>query len=102
MGLLFIDIDHFKKINDTYGHQAGDKRAGRRRAARCTATIRAEDVLARYGGEEFAIICREIESEGARCWVSGCGPPSRTAASSTRARGDPGDGQRRRGAVRRR
>ena len=60
LALLFVDIDHFKKINDTYGHQAGDEvLAGVARVM--TATIRAEDVLARYGGEEFAIICREIE-----------------------------------------
>jgi diguanylate cyclase (GGDEF)-like protein len=65
VGLLFIDIDHFKKINDAHGHVAGDKvLAGV--AHVLTATIRAEDVLARYGGEEFAIICRELESEGAR------------------------------------
>ena len=64
MALLFIDIDHFKKINDTYGHQAGD--AVLTGVARVMMTaIRAEDVLARYGGEEFAIICREIELAGA-------------------------------------
>jgi two-component system cell cycle response regulator len=65
VGLLFIDIDHFKKINDGHGHQAGDHvLAGVARAM--TATIRAEDVLARYGGEEFAVICREIEADGVR------------------------------------
>jgi diguanylate cyclase (GGDEF)-like protein len=65
LGLLFVDIDHFKKINDAHGHQAGDRvLAGV--AREMIATIRAEDVLARYGGEEFAIICREIEPEGAR------------------------------------
>jgi len=64
MALLFIDIDHFKKINDSYGHQAGD--AVLTGVARVMmTTIRAEDVLARYGGEEFAIICREIELPGA-------------------------------------
>src|SRR5882672_2797784 len=64
VALLFVDIDHFKKINDTYGHQAGDQvLAGVARVM--MTTIRAEDVLARYGGEEFAIICREIEVDGA-------------------------------------
>jgi two-component system, cell cycle response regulator len=64
VALLFVDIDHFKKINDTYGHQAGDQvLAGVARVM--MTTIRAEDVLARYGGEEFAIICREIGLEGA-------------------------------------
>jgi two-component system cell cycle response regulator len=64
IALLFVDIDHFKKINDTYGHQAGDQvLAGVARVM--MTTIRAEDVLARYGGEEFAVICREIELAGA-------------------------------------
>jgi diguanylate cyclase (GGDEF)-like protein len=65
LALLFADIDHFKKINDQHGHVAGDEvLAGVARVM--TAAIRTEDVLARYGGEEFAIICREIEAEGAR------------------------------------
>jgi two-component system cell cycle response regulator len=65
LGLLFVDIDHFKKINDVHGHLAGDEvLAGVARVI--TATLRAEDVLARYGGEEFAVICREIDPEGAR------------------------------------
>ncbi len=65
LALLFVDIDHFKKINDTHGHQAGDYVLAAV-AREMIATIRAEDVLSRYGGEEFAIICREIESEGGR------------------------------------
>jgi two-component system cell cycle response regulator len=65
LALLFVDIDHFKKINDVHGHQAGDEVLGGVARA-MMATLRAEDVLARYGGEEFAIICREITLEGAR------------------------------------
>jgi len=64
LALLFVDIDHFKKINDTFGHQAGDYVLAAV-ARELNTTIRSEDVLARYGGEEFAIICREIEKEGA-------------------------------------
>jgi len=65
LALLFVDIDHFKSINDRHGHPAGDAvLAGVARVM--TATIRAEDVLARYGGEEFAVVCREIEVDGAR------------------------------------
>jgi len=65
LALLFVDIDHFKAINDKFGHPAGDDvLAGVARAM--SSTIRAEDVLARYGGEEFAVICREIEAEGAQ------------------------------------
>ena len=64
LALLFVDIDYFKKINDEHGHLAGDQvLAGVARVM--TSTIRAEDVLARYGGEEFAVICREIEADGA-------------------------------------
>jgi diguanylate cyclase (GGDEF)-like protein len=64
LALLFADIDHFKKINDTYGHVAGDEvLAGVARVM--TAAIRAEDVLARWGGEEFSVICREIDHAGA-------------------------------------
>jgi len=64
LALLFVDIDHFKKINDQHGHQAGDYVLAAV-ARDMIATIRSEDVLARYGGEEFAIICREIEKDGA-------------------------------------
>jgi diguanylate cyclase (GGDEF)-like protein len=64
LALLFVDIDHFKAVNDTHGHPAGDAvLAGVARLM--TSTIRTEDVLARYGGEEFAVICREIGVEGA-------------------------------------
>jgi two-component system, cell cycle response regulator len=64
LALLFVDIDYFKKVNDQYGHVAGDEvLAGVARVM--TETLRSEDVLARYGGEEFAVICREIDGEGA-------------------------------------
>jgi diguanylate cyclase (GGDEF)-like protein len=57
LSLLMYDVDFFKRVNDTYGHLAGD--AVLVHLARITqATIRTEDVLARYGGEEFAVICR--------------------------------------------
>lgn len=53
--IMLLDIDHFKKINDQYGHAAGDQ-ALRQLVATCTATLRKTDVLARIGGEEFAIL----------------------------------------------
>ncbi|MEW6608027.1 MAG: diguanylate cyclase [bacterium] len=62
--LLIGDIDNFKKINDTYGHQTGDmilKGIGTL-LKRC---VRDMDVVARYGGEEFAVIMPETDSEGA-------------------------------------
>jgi two-component system, cell cycle response regulator len=55
--LVMFDIDHFKKINDTHGHQAGDA-VLTDLAALMMMSLRTEDVFARYGGEEFAIICR--------------------------------------------
>ncbi|MBI4666393.1 MAG: GGDEF domain-containing protein [Nitrospinae bacterium] len=53
--LIMFDIDHFKKFNDTYGHQVGDKVLATV-AAVGKETVRAADTVARYGGEEFAVI----------------------------------------------
>jgi diguanylate cyclase (GGDEF)-like protein len=64
VNLLILDIDHFKKINDTYGHQTGDT-VLRAVARRLSETVRAEDVVARYGGEEFAIIMPNAATEEA-------------------------------------
>lgn len=61
LSLLLFDIDHFKQINDTYGHPAGDT-VLKTLAQVISRTIRAEDIFARYGGEEFAVIARELES----------------------------------------
>ena len=55
MGLLLLDLDHFKIINDRHGHQVGDE-VLRQVARRLQATTRPGDILARYGGEEFAVI----------------------------------------------
>jgi diguanylate cyclase (GGDEF)-like protein len=62
--LVMFDLDHFKRVNDTYGHQAGDL-VLRSVARRVTETIRKEDIFARYGGEEFAILLRNTDIEGA-------------------------------------
>jgi diguanylate cyclase (GGDEF)-like protein len=64
LSVLLIDIDHFKKINDTYGHPGGDA-ALRILSDRLQRTVRTEDIVARYGGEEFAVVARGIESTGA-------------------------------------
>lgn len=74
VGLLFIDIDYFKRYNDTHGHPAGDhllKKVARLltvdvRAEDVIARLRASDVVARYGGEEFAIILPETHLGGAK------------------------------------
>ncbi len=62
--LLMLDIDHFKRVNDTHGHQVGDA-ALRAVAQTLTETLRAGDVVARYGGEEFAIVMPNAQTEGA-------------------------------------
>jgi diguanylate cyclase (GGDEF)-like protein len=58
VGLIYIDVDHFKRLNDTYGHLAGDE-VLRQLVDRIQVTIRAQDTLARIGGEEFAVIVPE-------------------------------------------
>jgi diguanylate cyclase (GGDEF)-like protein len=55
LSLLMIDLDRFKSINDTYGHQAGDA-VLRQSAARMTAAARRYDAIGRYGGEEFLVV----------------------------------------------
>jgi diguanylate cyclase (GGDEF)-like protein len=62
--VLLADIDHFKRINDQIGHQAGDQ-VLRAIADELRKGIRTEDVVARYGGEEFAMIARGIDPNGA-------------------------------------
>jgi len=63
-GLLLLDLDHFKRVNDTHGHPAGDE-VLRHLTAIAGRTLRAEDVFARFGGEEFAVILRGASTRGA-------------------------------------
>jgi diguanylate cyclase len=63
--LIMIDVDHFKQINDTYGHPSGD-RILKGLALKLKAGIRGTDSLARYGGEEFAVVLPKTEEEDAR------------------------------------
>jgi len=65
MALLMIDIDHFKTVNDRYGHLAGDE-VLREVAQRTLRRIRQSDLLARYGGEEFLAVLPNTDVEGAR------------------------------------
>ena len=81
LSLLIIDIDHFKRINDHYGHPVGDK-VLELVAASIQRTMRPEDVLARYGGEEFIVIARhttlrnaEVLAERIRRQVSALSVP---------------------------
>lgn len=65
LSLILFDIDHFKRINDTRGHLAGDA-VLRQVAALVSAHIRRDDLVARVGGEEFALLLPEIPIDGAR------------------------------------
>ncbi len=58
--LIMLDVDHFKRFNDTYGHQTGDQ-VLKSLAKVLIQQVRIVDLVARYGGEEFAIICVEID-----------------------------------------
>jgi diguanylate cyclase (GGDEF)-like protein len=58
--MFMFDVDHFKKVNDNYGHLAGDYVLARLGKITQSA-IRAEDIFARYGGEEFSIVSRSVE-----------------------------------------
>jgi diguanylate cyclase (GGDEF)-like protein len=64
VSLLFVDVDHFKRINDTYGHEAGDRVLKRiiRLARDC---LRSGDTVARWGGEEFVVLLPATDLNGA-------------------------------------
>lgn len=68
LALVMLDVDHFKRFNDRYGHQTGDRvlaLAGRALAA----TIRGIDLAGRYGGEEFVFVLVDVDEESARAVV---------------------------------
>ncbi|MBI1887579.1 MAG: GGDEF domain-containing protein [Nitrosomonadales bacterium] len=64
LAILMIDVDHFKRVNDTYGHQTGDE-VLRRIAELLAGRLRGPDFLGRYGGEEFCVIAPDTSREGA-------------------------------------
>ena len=66
LGVLMIDVDHFKRYNDTHGHQAGDEILRLVAQGVQGAVLRPDDVAARYGGEEFAIVLPLAEGEASR------------------------------------
>jgi diguanylate cyclase (GGDEF)-like protein len=63
LALILFDLDHFKKVNDEYGHPIGD-RVLKETATIVLDTIRASDLPARYGGEEFAVVVPETDMKG--------------------------------------
>jgi diguanylate cyclase (GGDEF)-like protein len=64
LGLMFIDLDQFKTVNDTFGHSAGDS-VLREGAARIKSFTREVDTLARYGGDEFVLVFEALENQAA-------------------------------------
>lgn len=60
VGMLFIDLDGFKEINDRWGHAVGDE-VLRRASRRISSTLRDDDLLARLGGDEFIVVCRSVD-----------------------------------------
>ncbi len=64
LSLLMVDLDHFKSINDTYGHEIGNQ-VLKQTARQLLRTVRDTDFVARYGGEEFAVICPETSMDAA-------------------------------------
>ena len=71
LSVLMIDIDHFKVVNDTHGHPAGDHvLIGVARTL--SGALRTEDILARYGGEEFVVLLRETYLDAAKLCAERC------------------------------
>lgn len=65
VGLVMVDVDHFKRYNDLYGHQQGDRCLQAVAGVLRESVQRASDVVARYGGEEFAILLPDTDADGA-------------------------------------
>ena len=65
LSVILLDLDHFKRVNDTYGHPVGDE-VLLKVAGIIKASVRREDVACRFGGEEFAVIARAETHDGAR------------------------------------
>ncbi|MEJ8474548.1 GGDEF domain-containing protein [Roseibium algae] len=65
-GILFIDVDYFKRVNDTFGHHSGDLVLKHIATVLQTCIRQERDIVARYGGDEFLIICPDINMQGLR------------------------------------
>lgn len=87
LSLVLFDIDHFKRINDTYGHLVGDG-VLRQVVSAVKPRLRREDIFARTGGEEFGILLPEVTIEGARATAE----KVRRIVEGTRIKVDPEEG----------
>jgi len=86
LSIIMMDIDHFKKVNDSFGHQIGDQ-VLKEIADICLSILRKVDLMCRYGGEEFAVLLPETEgAEAAHAAERMC-----TAISSLRLKNEKGD-----------
>jgi two-component system, cell cycle response regulator len=71
LSCVMLDVDWFKKINDTYGHLAGDN-VLKTLAATLQGVCRQADYVGRYGGDEFCVLLSETDEEGAKIWADRC------------------------------
>jgi diguanylate cyclase (GGDEF)-like protein len=65
LAVLMLDVDHFKRVNDTYGHPTGDQ-VLRELALRILERLRAQDLAGRWGGEEFLVVLPDTDARGAQ------------------------------------